>query len=68
MVEMIASPQQRKFGRDKFDTLPKYCRECEVLFACYGECPRNRFIHTPDGEAGLELPVRRIQVLLQAHR
>jgi len=53
MVEMIASPQQRKFGWDKFDTLPKYCRECEVLFACYGECPRNRFIHTPDGEPGL---------------
>ena len=53
MVEMIASPQQRKFGRDKFDTLPKYCRECEVLFACYGECPRNRFIHTPDGDPGL---------------
>jgi serine-type anaerobic sulfatase-maturating enzyme len=53
MLEMIASDQQRKFGRDKNDTLPKYCRECEVLFACYGECPRNRFIHTPDGEPGL---------------
>jgi len=53
MLEMIASDQQRKFGRDKNDSLPKYCRECEVLFACYGECPRNRFTHTPDGEAGL---------------
>jgi uncharacterized protein len=53
LIELVASDQQRKFGQDKFDTLPKYCRECEVLFACYGECPRNRFIHTPDGEPGL---------------
>jgi uncharacterized protein len=53
MLDMIASDQQRKFGQDKFDTLPKYCRDCEVLFACHGECPRNRFIHTPQGEPGL---------------
>ena len=53
MLEMVASDQQRQFGRDKFEKLPKYCRDCEVLFACYGECPRNRFIHTPDGEPGL---------------
>ena len=53
MLDMISSEKQRKFGQDKFDTLPKYCRDCEVLFACYGECPRNRFIHTPDGEPGL---------------
>ena len=53
MAELVASPIQRKFGRNKFDTLPRYCRDCEVLFACYGECPRNRFIETPDGEPGL---------------
>jgi uncharacterized protein len=53
MIELVASAQQRKFGQDKFKSLPRYCRECEVLFACYGECPRNRFIHTPDGEPGL---------------
>jgi len=53
MIDLVSSDQQKKFGQDKFDTLPKYCRECEVLFACYGECPRNRFIHTPDGEPGL---------------
>jgi uncharacterized protein len=53
MGELVASPQQRAFGQHKFDSLPKYCRECEVLFACYGECPRNRFITTPDGEPGL---------------
>jgi uncharacterized protein len=53
MVELVQSPQQLKFGQDKFDSLPNYCRQCEVLFACYGECPRNRFINTPDGEPGL---------------
>ena len=53
MRTLIGSDQQLKFGRDKYDTLPRYCRECEVLFACYGECPRNRFLKTPDGEAGL---------------
>jgi uncharacterized protein len=53
MIELVASEQQRKFGRDKRDTLPRYCRECEVRFACHGGCPRNRFIKTPDGEEGL---------------
>lgn len=50
---LLASEQQRRFGNAKLDTLPRYCRECPVLFACYGECPRNRFIKTPDGEDGL---------------
>jgi uncharacterized protein len=53
MLDLVASDRQHKFGQDKFDSLPQYCRDCEVLFACYGECPRNRFIHTPDGEPGL---------------
>lgn len=50
---LVTSEQQRRFGQNKYDTLPKYCKECPVLFACYGECPRNRFIQTPDGEDGL---------------
>jgi len=50
---MVESPQQQKFGTDKSDTLPTYCKNCEVKFACNGECPKHRFIHTPDGEAGL---------------
>jgi uncharacterized protein len=50
---LVSSERQRRFGDAKLDTLPKYCKECPVLFACYGECPRNRFIETPDGEAGL---------------
>jgi len=53
MIELVASDKQRKFGRDKQDTLPRYCRQCEVLHICNGECPKNRFIQTPDGEAGL---------------
>ena len=51
--EMAGSPQQLKFGNDKSDLLPRYCRECEVRFACNGECPKHRFIKTPDGEEGL---------------
>jgi len=50
---LVASEKQVRFGRSKHETLPKYCKECPVLFACYGECPRNRFIKTPDGEEGL---------------
>ena len=53
MVELVASPQQRAFGDAKRDTLPRYCRECDVRFACNGECPKNRFTLTPDGEPGL---------------
>jgi uncharacterized protein len=53
MYDLAASKQQQEFGRVKLASLPKYCRECEVLFACHGECPRNRFITTPDGEEGL---------------
>lgn len=53
LAALVASGKQRRFGSDKFDTLPRYCRECPVLFACYGECPRNRFVRTPEGEEGL---------------
>ncbi|MBI4164566.1 MAG: anaerobic sulfatase maturase [Acidobacteria bacterium] len=53
LVQLVASAPQRRFGADKRDTLPRYCRECEVRFACHGECPKNRFILTPDGEPGL---------------
>jgi serine-type anaerobic sulfatase-maturating enzyme len=53
LSEIVASDQQRQFGLAKRDTLPKYCRECEARFACNGECPKNRFINTPDGEPGL---------------
>jgi uncharacterized protein len=53
MIELIASPQQKKFGLDKRDTLPRFCRECDVRFACHGGCPKDRFIDDPYGEPGL---------------
>jgi uncharacterized protein len=53
LLELVTSERQRAFGQNKLDSLPQYCRDCEVLFACYGECPRNRFIETPGGEPGL---------------
>ncbi|MEJ2209623.1 MAG: anaerobic sulfatase maturase [Anaerolineae bacterium] len=53
LAELVASPQQVQFGLDKRDALPAYCRACDVRFACHGECPRNRFSKTPDGDGGL---------------
>jgi uncharacterized protein len=53
MIDLITSPQQTAFGQAKRDTLPRYCRECEVRFACHGGCPKDRFATTPDGEPGL---------------
>jgi len=53
LVELVGSDRQRRFGRAKSDSLPRYCRECEVLSACWGECPKNRFALSPDGEEGL---------------
>jgi uncharacterized protein len=51
--EIVVSDQQRQFGIAKRDTLPHYCRACDVRFVCNGGCPKDRFIETPDGEPGL---------------
>lgn len=53
LTSMMYSPRQVKFGRDKYDTLPSQCLKCKWLFACNGECPKNRFCKTRDGEDGL---------------
>ena len=53
LLTLVNLPQQRRFGQDKHDTLPRYCRECDVRFACHGGCPKDRFLDTPDGEPGL---------------
>jgi len=53
MTELVGSERQRTFGLDKKSSLPRYCRECPVLFACNGGCPKDRTDFTPDGEAGL---------------
>jgi len=52
-VELLESPEQRAFGQTKLDSLPRYCQICEVLAMCNGGCPKDRFLQTPDGEAGL---------------
>jgi uncharacterized protein len=53
LESLVASSQQRRFGLAKRNSLPRYCRECNVRFACNGECPKHRFLETPDGEPGL---------------
>jgi uncharacterized protein len=50
MGELAGLARQRQFGLDKRDRLPATCRRCNVRFACQGECPRNRFLSTPDGD------------------
>ena len=53
LVEMMYSEKQNQFGLMKQTSLPTQCKECEFLFACNGECPKNRFIRTSTGEEGL---------------
>jgi uncharacterized protein len=52
MADLVSSEQQARFGADKRDGMPSRCRGCEVLFACNGECPKNRFVTIGD-ETGL---------------
>ena len=53
LTAMMYSERQQAFGEAKKTALPRQCRECEFLFACHGECPKNRFLATADGEPGL---------------
>jgi uncharacterized protein len=53
LLDLTVLPRQLEFGLDKRDTLPGYCRACDVRFACHGGCPKDRFTVTPDGEPGL---------------
>ncbi len=53
LVELVESERQVQFGRAKLETLPDYCVQCDVRFACHGGCPKDRFIATPAGEPGL---------------
>jgi len=50
---MVFSDRQMAFGASKETGLPTYCRECDVLFACRGGCPKHRFARPPEGEPGL---------------
>ncbi len=51
--ELAFAPKQEAFGYAKDSMLPNKCRQCKYLFACSGECPKNRFIRSEDGEPGL---------------
>jgi uncharacterized protein len=51
--ELVSGEKQRSFGDRKYKSLPNYCSKCEFLFTCYGECPKNRVLTSPDGEQGL---------------
>ncbi len=53
LADMVFSPGQVEFGNAKSGSLPQYCRQCAFLADCWGECPKNRIIRTPDGEPGL---------------
>jgi uncharacterized protein len=82
MLELIVLPQQAKFGQDKRDTLTRYCRDCDVRFACNGGCPKDRFAASPYGEPGqhylcpgykdffhhVTTPMRQMTALLRAGR
>jgi len=51
--DLVFTPAQVRFGYAKSETLPQYCRKCDHLADCWGECPKNRLLRTPDGEPGL---------------
>ena len=53
LTEMLYGERQQQFGRNKRAGLPRQCRECRFLFACHGECPKNRFLKDKYGEPGL---------------
>ena len=53
MTEMMYSEQQQAFSKMKLQRLPRQCKECDFLFACHGECPKNRFLTDCYGNYGL---------------
>lgn len=51
--DLVFSERQKEFAYAKSNSLPTYCRKCPYLQLCWGDCPKDRFLKTPDGEAGL---------------
>jgi uncharacterized protein len=82
LAGLAGAPRQRRFGQDKLDRLPRCCVACDVLFACHGGCPKDRFVVAPDGDDGLNFlcagfkaffahvdePMRAMCALLRADR
>ena len=79
VIDLITSEQQLMFGQNKQASLPHHCKECEFLFTCHGECPKNRILKTAEGEENLnwlceglkmffihtKTPMQKIATLLQ---
>ena len=53
LIDMLYGEQQQEFSRLKHSSLPRQCRECDMEFACHGECPKNRFMKDKYGDSGL---------------
>lgn len=53
LIDMLYGEQQQEFSRLKHSSLPRQCKECDMEFACHGECPKNRFMKDNYGDSGL---------------
>ena len=53
LIDMLYGEQQQEFSRLKHSSLPRQCMECDMEFACHGECPKNRFMKDKYGDSGL---------------
>lgn len=53
LIDMLYGEQQQEFSRLKHSSLPRQCKECDIEFACHGECPKNRFMKDKYGDSGL---------------
>ena len=53
LIDMLYGEKQQAFSRLKHTSLPRQCKECDMEFACHGECPKNRFEKDKYGEPGL---------------
>lgn len=65
ITEMMYGDRQIAFGKMKTGSLPRQCRECKFLFACHGECPKNRFVHDIYGEPGLNYLCKGYRMFLE---
>ena len=64
LIDMLYGEQQQEFSRLKHSSLPRQCKECDMEFACHGECPKNRFMKDKYGDSGLNYSVRVITIII----
>lgn len=53
LIDILYGEQQQEFSRLKHSSLPRQCKECDMEFACHGECPKNRFMKDKYGDSDL---------------